>query len=164
MSSGTLFGRIRGLDVRLLAAIAATILLVAGVMWVVPTTPTSQSFTFDTPRRTIENARPIELGKPAEGSIVDGSDMEFYRIVPLQTSSQLEVRMTTGSPEMIPGLRIFDGAKALIQDKTAEYAQRPGADIDTSFLAQSGMTYYFQVFGQRNTTGPYTVTVTVRQP
>jgi hypothetical protein len=162
MSSGTWFGRIRALDVRVWAAIAATILLVAGVMWVVPTTPTSQSFTFDSPRRTIEHALPMELGKPVEGSIVDGSDTEFYRIMPLETSSHLDVRMTTGSAEMIPGMRIFDGARALIQDKTAEYTQQPGADIDASFLAQSGMTYYLQVSSQRNTTGPYTLTVSVR--
>jgi hypothetical protein len=164
MAWDNLFGRIRAVDVRLLAAIAATLMLVIGVMWVVPTTPTSKSFTFDTARRTIEHARPMELGKPVEGSIVDGSDTEFYRITPLPNSLRLDVRMQNGSPKMIPAMRVFDAAKNLIQDKTAEYVRRPGADIDCSFLAQSNMTYYVQVFSQRNTTGPYTLTATVRQP
>jgi hypothetical protein len=156
------FGRIRSLDVRLLAAIAATLMLVFGVMWVVPTTPSSQSFTFDTARRSIESARPLDLEKPIAGTIVDGSDMEFYRIPPLQSSFRLDVRMTNGSQKMIPALRVFDATKSLIQDKTQEYVRRPGADIECSFLAQSNMTYYIQVFSQRNTTGPYTLTVTVR--
>lgn len=164
MASDTWFGRIRSVDVRLLAAIAATLLLVFGVMWVVPTTPTSQTFTFDGVRRNIEHARPIELGKPVEGSIVDGSDLEFYRIPPLQTSYRLDVQLVNGSPQMIPALRIFDAATSLMQDKSAEYLRKPGANIEASFLAQSNTFYYVQVLSQRNTTGPYTLTVSIRQP
>jgi hypothetical protein len=156
------FGRIRSADVRLLAAIAATLMLVIGVMWVVPTTPTSNSFTFDTARRGISSARPVELAKPVEGTIVDGSDTEFYRINPLKSSYRLDVHMANGSPKLIPGLRVFDTAQNLVQDKSAEYVRKPGADIDASFIAQSNTSYYIQIFSQRNTTGPYTLTVTVR--
>jgi hypothetical protein len=164
MPSQTWFGRIRSVDVRLLAAIAAAIMLVFGVMWVVPTTPTSKSFTFDGVRRSMEHARPIDLGKPVEGSIVDGSDMEFYRIAPLPSSYRLDLRLTTGSAKLIPALRIFDAAKSLVQDNAAEYVRKPGADIDASFLAQSNTIYYVQVLSQRNTTGSYTLTVSIRQP
>ena len=164
MASENWFRRIRLLDVRLLAAIAATLMLVAGVMWVVPTTPTSNSFTFDTTRRGISAARTIELAKPVEGNLVDGSDMDFYRIDPLKSSYRLDVHMANGSAKLIPGLRVFDTAQNLVQDKTAEYVRKPGADIDGSFIAQSNILYYVQVFSQRNTTGPYTLTVTVRQP
>jgi hypothetical protein len=164
MSSEGWFGRVRTLDVRLLAAIAATFLLVIGVMWIVPTTPNSKSFTFDSARRGIADARPIELGQTVEGSLVDGSDSDFYRIDPLQSSYRLDIRMTNGSTKLIPGLRIFDIARNLVQEHAVEYISKPGANIDSSFLAQSRMTYYVQVFGQRNTTGPYSLSVTVRQP
>ena len=163
MASETPFARIRALDVRLLAAIAATLLLVIGVMWVVPTTPNSNSFTFDTARRSISNARPIEFGKPVEGSIVDGSDTDFYE-VKVQNPARMDVHMSCGAANLIPALVIFDASKNIVQEKTDEYVRRPGADIDFSFLAQSNMTYYVQVSSQRNTTGPYTLTVTVRQP
>jgi hypothetical protein len=164
MHSETWFGRIRSLDLRLLASIAATIMLVAGVMWVVPTTPNSNSFVFESDRRGLANARPIDLGKPRQGSIVDGSDADFYRIGPLQSASEMDVLMTNGSAKMIPGLRIFDGERGLLQDKTAEYLKKPGADIESSFKAEPNRTYYVQVFTQRNTTGTYTLTMTPRQP
>jgi hypothetical protein len=164
MASETWFGRIRSLDVRLLAGAAATLMLIIGVMWVVPTTPSSNNFTFDTARRGIEDARPIELSKPVEGNLVDGSDTDFYRIDPQKSSYRLDLHMTNGSPKLIPGLRVFDATKTLIQDRTLEFVRRPGADIDASFLAQSSITYYVQVLSQRNTTGRYTLTVTIRQP
>jgi hypothetical protein len=164
MASETPFARLRALDVRLVAAIAATLLLVIGVMWVVPTTPNSNSFTFDTAQRSISSARPIEFGKPVEGAIVDGSDIDFYEVKPVQNPTRLDVHMSCGAANLIPALLIFDASKNIVQEKTDEYVRRPGADIEFSFLAQSNMTYYVQVLSQRNTTGPYTLTVTVRQP
>src|SRR5262245_78122 len=145
MGSEGWLSRIRAADVRLLAAIAATLMLVVGVMWVVPTTPTSNSFTFDPARRGITSAHTIELAKAAEGNLVDGSDMDFYRIDPLKTSYRLDVHMANGSANLIPGLRVLDAAQKLIQDRTAEYVRKPGADIDGSFIAQPNTSYYIQV-------------------
>jgi len=99
-----------------------------------------------------------------EGNIVDGSDEDFYEISPLKTAYRMDVQMTNGSKQMIPGMRIFDVAKNLVQDRSAEYLRHPGANINTSFLAESNKTYYIQVFTQRNTTGPYSLLVAVRQP
>jgi hypothetical protein len=163
MPSGTPFERIRALDVRLIAAIAATLMLIVGVMWIVPTTPNSNSFTFDTARRGISGARPIKFAETMSGTIVDGSDMDFYEISPAPTSLSLDVHMT-GSAKLIPALRIFDSGKTLIQDRSVEYLRQPGANIDTSFVAKPNMTYYVQVFSQRNTTGPYVLTLTPRRP
>src|SRR5215813_15417106 len=118
MASETPFARIRALDVRLLAAIASTLLLVIGVMWVVPTTPTSNSFTFDTARRTTSSARPIEFEKPVEGNIVDGSDSDFYEVKPVQNPAHLNIHMSCGAGKLIPALRIFDGAKNVVQERT----------------------------------------------
>ena|SRR5688572_16754836 len=142
MAGESWFERFVRLDIRVWAAIIATVLLVGGVMWVVPTTPTSSSFTFDTARRDASNALPILLDTPLDGTIIHGSDAEFYRLEPpLKTSYRLDVRLTNHSEKMIPGIRIFDAANNLLQDKSLEYVRKPGATIETSFLAQSNVTY-----------------------
>src|SRR5438067_9464136 len=164
MASETWFTRILAMDVRILASIGATLLLIAGVMWIVPTTPNSNSFTFETARRGIANAHAIDVEKPVQNSIVDGSDSDFYRIDPVSSAVRLDVHMTNRSPRLIPGVRVFDATRSLVTEKAAEYVRSPGTNVDCSFLAQSNMTYYVQVFGQRNTTGPYTLTVAVRHP
>jgi hypothetical protein len=164
MPATTFLGRLRALDVRIYAAAIAALLLFGGVMWVVPTTPDSRSFKFDSARRGPSSARPIELGKPIAGSLVDGSDVEFHRIGPFDRSMNLAVHLANGSKKMIPGLRVTDAADNVVQDKTDEFVRQPGANVDYSFQAQSGMTYYVQVFTQRNTTGSYTLTVSAREP
>jgi hypothetical protein len=162
MASGTPLERLRALDIRLVAAAAATLMLVVGVMWVIPTTPNSNSFTFDTSRRSTSGARPIKFAETVSGAIVDGSDTDFYEVGAAPSALHLDVRMTA-SDKLIPGLRIFDATNRLVQDKSMEYVRQPGANIETSFLAKSNMTYYVQVFSQRNTTGPYTLSLIPRQ-
>ena len=49
-------------------------------------------------------------------------------------------------------------------EKKQEFVQHPGSNVDCTFLAESNRPYYVQVLGQRNTSGPYTLTVTVRHP
>lgn len=164
MDRETWFGRIRSLDIRVVASIAAALMLVIGVMWVVPTTPTSNSFTFDSARRGMESAKSIDFDETVKGNIVDGSDVDFYKLTPLKAAYRIDVRLGNGSPTMIPGVRIFDAARNLIQDKTVEYIRNPGGSIECSFLAQSSVFYYIQVLSQRNTTGPYTLSVTIQQP
>src|SRR5262249_12117036 len=114
MPPETLFERIRTMDVRIWAAIAATLLLIGGVMWVVPTTPKSNSFTFDPARRGISSARSIALDTRIDGNLVDGSDTDFYKIDPVSNAVQLEVRFMNGSTELIPAIRVFDGAANLV--------------------------------------------------
>jgi hypothetical protein len=164
MDQETWFGRLRSLDIRVLASIAAGLMLVIGVMWVVPTTPTSNSFTFDSTRRGMDSAKPLSFDEVVKGSIVDGSDADFYKLTPLKAAYRIDVRLVNGSPTMIPGVRIFDAAKNLVQDKTVEYVRSPGSSIESSFLAQSSEFYYIQILSQRNTTGPYTLSVTTQQP
>lgn len=164
MSPGTWFGRIRAMDVRILAAIGAALLLIFGVMWTVPFTPDSNNFTFDINRRGVANARVIEIDKPLQGQIVDGSDTDFYRINPGRNGVRIDVHMTNGSMKLIPAIRVYDTTKNLVVEKSKETLHSPGANLDLTFLAQSNVTYYVQVLSQRNTTGLYTLTVTVRKP
>ena len=158
------FERMRSWDIRIWAAIGASFLLIVGVMWTVPFTPDANNFTFDTNRRDVANAHIIELNQPVNGQLVDGSDTDFYRIAPLQSAVRLDVHMANGSPKLIPALRVYDTSKNLIIEKSKEYLKTPGANLDGTFLASSNRTYYLQVFSQRNTTGTYTLTVSVRTP
>jgi hypothetical protein len=158
------FERMRSWDIRIWASIGASLLLIAGVMWTVPFTPDATNFTFDTNRRDVATARPIELDQPVNGQLVDGSDTDFYRIPPLKSTVRLDVHMANSSPKLIPALRVYDTSKNLVVEKSKEYLKSPGANLDCTFLASSNRTYYVQVFGQRNTSGLYVLTVNARTP
>jgi len=101
---------------------------------------------------------------PVQGKIVDGSDADFYRIAPMKAAYFIDVRLINGSPTMIAGLRIFDTRRNLVQDKTIDNIRNPGGSIECSFLGQSNMNYYIQVLSQRNTTGSYTLSASIRKP
>ena len=158
------FERMRSWDIRIWASIGASLLLIAGVMWTVPFKPDATNFTFDTTRRDVANARPLEFDQPVNGQLVDGSDTDFYKINPLQSSVRVDVHMANGSQKLIPYLRVYDSTKNLVLDKSKEYLKSPGANIDGTFLANSNRTYFIQILSQRNTSGAYTLTVTVRTP
>jgi hypothetical protein len=64
MASSTLWERIQSVDIRIWASIGASLLLIAGVMWIVPFTPEVSNFTFDTSRRDVAQAQAIEMEKP----------------------------------------------------------------------------------------------------
>lgn len=158
------FERMRSWDIRIWASIGASLLLIAGVMWTVPFTPDATNFTFDTTRRDVANAQQIQIDQALNGQLVDGSDTDFYRIPPLPSAVRLDVHMGNGSPKLIPALRVYDSTKNIVVEKSKEYLRKPGANLDCTFLAQSNRTYYLQVLSQRNTSGPYTLTVSVRTP
>jgi hypothetical protein len=160
----SIFDRIRSWDIRIWAAIGASLLLIIGVMWTVPFTPDATNFTYETKRRSLASAKPIELDQAVEGQLVDGSDTDFYTIGPVRAAVRMDVHFANGSPKLIPALRIYDSSQNIIVEKKQEYLQHPGSNADCTFLAESNRPYYVQVMGQRNTSGPYTLTVTVRTP
>ncbi len=150
MAAQNWFARIRAIDIRLIAAVAAALLLIVGVMWTIPTTPESNSFTFDTARRGLSNARPIEINQPIPGEIVDGSDIDYYRISS-GARGRLQVHVQIDSGSLVPALDIYDATKKIIEEKLGP---------DYFLVAQPNTTYYIQVAGLRSTTGQYTLTVT----
>jgi hypothetical protein len=149
MDATSLFARIRKIDVRIIASAAAALLLIAGVMWTIPATPESNEFTFDVARRTLSNARPIEINQPIAGQIVDGSDIDFYRIRSGK-NGELQIHVGNVSGTLLTALDVYDSNKKLVGEKL---------DGDYSFVVQANATYYIQVSGQRSTTGDYTLTV-----
>ena len=149
MAAKNWFAGIRTIDVRLIAAAGAALLLIGGVMWTIPTTPDSNGFTFDLPRRDFSSARAIEINKPVQGKIVDGSDIDYYRISS-GPGGRFYIHMRNESGTLAPALDIYDATKKLIDEKLGP---------DDELVAQPNTIYYIQVSGQRNTTGQYTLTV-----
>jgi hypothetical protein len=149
MDAASLFARIRKIDVRIIASAAAALLLIAGVMWTIPTTPESNEFTFDAARRGLSNAKAIEINQPIAGQIVDGSDIDYYRMRSSK-DGPLRIHVARNSGSLLPALDVYDANKKLIGEKL---------DGDYSFVAQPNATYYIQVSGQRSTTGDYTLMV-----
>ena len=149
MAAKNWFAGIRTIDIRLMAAAAATLLLIGGVMWTIPTTPDSNSFTFDLPRRDFSSARPLEINKPVQGRIVDGSDIDYYRFSS-GAGGRFHIHLRTDSGMLFPALDIYDATKKLIDEKLG---------ADDTLIAQPGTVYYIQISGQRSTTGPYTLIV-----
>ena len=149
MAANSLFARIRKIDVRIIASAAAALLLIVGVMWTIPTTPESNEFTFDAARRTLYNARPIEINQAVPGQIVDGSDIDYYQIH-AGFGGPLRIHIEVNSGGMIPAIDVYGANKKLIEEKLGP---------DLSFASTANATYYIQVSGQRSTTGDYTLTV-----
>src|SRR5215831_4102345 len=105
MAAKNWFAGIRTIDIRLIAAAGAALLLIGGVMWTIPTTPDSNSFTFDTARRDLSSARPIEINQPIEGRIVDGSDIDYYKISSGR-GGHFHIHVRPDSGTLIPALDI----------------------------------------------------------
>src|SRR2546428_9801539 len=143
------FAGIRTIDIRLIAAAGAAVLLIGGVMWTIPTTPDSNSFTFDLSRRDFSSARPLEINKPVQGRIVDGSDVDYYRFSS-RSGGRFQIHVRSDSGTLIPALDIYDATKKLIDEKLS---------ADDSLVAQPNTVYYIQISGQRSTIGPYTLIV-----
>src|SRR2546426_2276745 len=104
------FAGIRTIDIRLIAAAGAAVLLIGGVMWTIPTTPDSNSFTFDLPRRGFSGARAIEINKPDQGKLVDGNDIDYYR-VRSRPRGRFYIHVSTESAKLAPAPHIYRAAK-----------------------------------------------------
>ena len=116
----SIFERIRSWDIRIWAAIGASLLLIVGVMWTVPFTPDATNFTYETRRRDLANARPIELDQAVNGQLVDGSDTDFYSVPPMQSSVRMDVHLANGSQKLIPAVRVYDTAQNIVVEKDKE--------------------------------------------
>jgi hypothetical protein len=149
MAANSLVARIKRTDVRIIAAAAAALLLIVGVMWTIPTTPESNEFKFDSARRNLSNAKPIQINQPVPGQIVDGSDIDYYQ-VRSGPGGRLHIHLAISSATLIPAIDVYDAEKKLVEEKLGS---------DDSFMAQPDTTYYVQISGQRSTTGDYTLII-----
>ena len=156
MVSGTWFERLRGLDVRLLAAIGACLLLIVAIVVTLPKGPDSSNVVLDPvpPGHDMFHAKAIALDQAIEANI-DGKDTDFYRVKSIGARGYLRVHISH-STTLIPGVRIYASDKNTVGEYRFDHA---GANGDYPFLAQPDTTYYLQIWGARGTIGTYTLTV-----
>ena len=94
------------------------------------------------PNEDVATATRVSLGKPIEADVMDVSDNDFFQVT--SQSANLSVTITNSSSTLAPALTIFDGQKSQIRQ---ESRNTKGANLEFSFAAQPGMTYYLQVNG-----------------
>ncbi len=148
--TSTWLARIRSVDVRIIASVFAALLLIVGVMWTIPTTPSSNNFSFDPVRRDVSNARPIAPDHAVQGNIVDGSDSDYYRVTSGSSDTRLELHSHGVSGGLMPALRVWNSTKNIVGESNADSMAVP---------IQPNATYYVQIWGLRSTTGAYDLTV-----
>jgi len=159
MASGNWFGRLRGIDIRLVAAIGATLLLIFAIAVTLPNGPDSGNVIFDpAPRHDISHAERVELAKPIESRIMRDKDADFYQVKSAGASGFLTVHVNNESKTFIPEVRVFDINR---KSNGESHADAPGANLEYRFPAQPDTTYYIQVWGQQGTVGTYILMVSV---
>ena len=100
-------------------------------------------------------AKSISVGGTIEANIMDNQDQDFY-LVKASGAGQLTARFENSGTTLRPSIQVYDGnRKAII----GNYSHEPLAQLDCPFPAQGGASYYIQITGVDNTSGPYKLTV-----
>ncbi|MCP5111669.1 MAG: tetratricopeptide repeat protein [bacterium] len=110
------------------------------------------------PNDEISDATRITTGKTIEADLMDNTDHDFYQLSS-SGAGDLSVTITRTAATLAPYLRVFDGEKNAVHN---EERGTPGADLQYSFSAQPGATYYFRVSGDATaggSAGSYALTV-----
>ena len=103
------------------------------------------------------SATPLAVGKTLEANIMDGADVDWYRLSGV-IAKAATARVENKSRGLQPVVRIHNADKSVARDWTA--ANAPGADLEVSFPAEPGKEY-FVVVGARygNSAGAYRLTL-----
>ena len=98
-------------------------------------------------------ATPIAFGQTLDANIMDGSDVDWYRISGIKGTS-VTVRVENASKTLQPAIRVHNADKSVLADWSA--ANIGGADHTITFAAEPGREY-FLVVGAYNgyTSGKY---------
>ena len=101
-------------------------------------------------------ATPIKVGQSVEANIMDGSDVDWYRVSGVKAKT-VTVVLENLSKTLQPSLRVYNADKSAAGDPVA--ANAPGADLTLSFPAETGKDYYVVVAAHWNqSAGKYRLT------
>jgi hypothetical protein len=102
-------------------------------------------------------ATPIKMGQTIEANIMDGADVDSYRLSGVKEKS-FTVHLENKSTALRPSIRILKSDRSIAQDWSA--ANAPGADLTFSIASEPGQDYFVEVgaYGN-NSAGPYKLTV-----
>ena len=102
-------------------------------------------------------ATPLKVGQMLEANIMDGTDVDSYRVSGVKEKS-LTIQLENLSPALRPSIRVLKSDKSLAQNWNA--ANAPGADLTFSFESQPGQDYFVEVASYYNgSAGPYRLKV-----
>ena len=102
-------------------------------------------------------ATPIKMGQTIEANIMDGADVDSYRLSGVKEKS-FTVHLENKSTALRPSIRILKSDRSIAQDWSA--ANAPGADLTFSIASEPGQDYFVEVgaYGN-NSAGAYKLTV-----
>jgi hypothetical protein len=102
-------------------------------------------------------ATPLKVGQTIEANIMDGVDVDFYRVSGVK-EKKLTIHLENLSTPLQPAIRVLKSDKSIYQDWN--YANAPGADLTFSVESEPGQDYFVEVgshYGR--SAGPYKLTV-----
>ena len=112
------------------------------------------------PNDTILTAAPITAGQEVEASIMDGRDLDYFKVKAGDNAKQIVVELANRSTTLRPQLVLYSPNKTQILEKRNTTA---GADLRFSGNATPGGTYYVRVSDYyREAAGEYTLKVTFK--
>jgi hypothetical protein len=102
-------------------------------------------------------ATPLKLGETIEANIMDGTDVDSYKLSGIKEKS-ITISLRNLSSSLKPSIRVLKSDKSIAQGWNSPNTQ--GADISFSIASEPGEEYFVQVtsdYGQ--STGPYSLKV-----
>jgi hypothetical protein len=107
------------------------------------------------PNDNIRSPKAIGFGKTIEANIMDSVDTDYFEVKAGRTTVTVNLKNTSNT--LVPGMAIFDAKKNELPG--SPYPNTPGADVDHTFTAQEGGTYYVQIYPRHSTSGSYSLLV-----
>jgi hypothetical protein len=113
-------------------------------------------------------ATPLKVGQTVEANIMDGADLDYYRISGVKEKN-LTVQLENLSSSLQPSSRVLKADKSIARDWNS--ADVPGADLIFTIAAEPGQDYFVEVAsaadphvigsapGHGRSSGPYKLTV-----
>jgi hypothetical protein len=108
------------------------------------------------PNDDILNATKIGLDQTVEANIMDGEDTDYYSFRG-SARGTVTIEIQNRSKALIPALTTFTPEMA--NNGFGPKLSAPGSDLRFSMKAESGKTYYIQVWSQSKTAGDYSLTI-----
>jgi hypothetical protein len=109
------------------------------------------------PNDDVFTATPLKVGQTIEANIMDGADVDFYRVSGVK-EKKLAIHLENLSTALQPRIRVFKSDKSIAQNWTD--ANWNGADLTFSVECEPDQDYFVEVgasYGQ--SAGPYKLTV-----
>ena len=108
------------------------------------------------PNDSIIKATPIAAEAPIKANIMDGADVDYFKVPAPATAAKIVVSFENRSTTLSPSIQVFDGRKSKIYNA---YDSTPGANLDLSVDVKPSPDFYVLVDKNAATSGDYTLTV-----